>query len=408
MRCDCCASRTGPPRCRRYAREVLTALPDPDAGRPPLLFVPGLGHGAWAFAGALAGACGRRAGSSAYALSPRDHGDLRVICPRRAAGGRRAAPAGGAGRPGAGALVVARALAPLPGPGGGAGRAGAATAGPALGAALRTNPCGTLPGAVRRPAARSPPGSSSARELPAEQAADVPSPGSSGHPPAAAARSCWPAGRPRRWAARRCWCWAARTTGWRPAGRTDPGGRPVRRGPAAVPRHGARPDAGHPVGRSRWTPSSTGWSRSSHPKTFTTDSRTHPVLSAAMVSPVTSERPPPAEAEPAPAQSRWLRARSHLPAAGVYLRVRAGRHGRLPVLTRTRPGVEPSRQRPQLVRVAVPHGAYSVRHLENPLFSARQNCPGRGEHDGEHLAAGHDHPAGPGHAAVGPQVTYAL
>jgi len=31
-------------------REVLSALPEPGGDNPPVLFVPGLGHGAWAFA----------------------------------------------------------------------------------------------------------------------------------------------------------------------------------------------------------------------------------------------------------------------------------------------------------------------------------------------------------------------
>jgi len=58
-------------------REVLTSQPvdEPAAGaRPPLLFVPGYAHGAWAFAEKwLEHAAGR--GYQAYAMSLRGHGD---------------------------------------------------------------------------------------------------------------------------------------------------------------------------------------------------------------------------------------------------------------------------------------------------------------------------------------------
>jgi len=66
---------------RPVQREVLASKPVPadgftelDGQRPPLLFVPGLGHGAWAFAEHwLEHAAGR--GFPAYAMSLRGHGD---------------------------------------------------------------------------------------------------------------------------------------------------------------------------------------------------------------------------------------------------------------------------------------------------------------------------------------------
>lgn len=65
---------------RPVTREVLTSQPAPDGlgrvdtTRPPLLFVPGYGHGAWAFAEHwLEHAAGR--GFAAYAMSLRGHGD---------------------------------------------------------------------------------------------------------------------------------------------------------------------------------------------------------------------------------------------------------------------------------------------------------------------------------------------
>jgi pimeloyl-ACP methyl ester carboxylesterase len=68
---------------RPVAREVLTSQPAPDSlgrvdtQRPPLLFVPGYGHGAWAFAEHwLEHAAGR--GFPAYAMSLRGHGDSGV------------------------------------------------------------------------------------------------------------------------------------------------------------------------------------------------------------------------------------------------------------------------------------------------------------------------------------------
>jgi pimeloyl-ACP methyl ester carboxylesterase len=58
------------------SREVLTSQPvdEPDPGRPPLLFVPGYAHGAWAFAEKWLEHAAER-GSAAYAMSLRGHGD---------------------------------------------------------------------------------------------------------------------------------------------------------------------------------------------------------------------------------------------------------------------------------------------------------------------------------------------
>jgi pimeloyl-ACP methyl ester carboxylesterase len=52
--------------------EVLRALPQEDRGRPPVLFVHGLGHAAWCWSDWLVEAS--RAGHPAYALSLRGHG----------------------------------------------------------------------------------------------------------------------------------------------------------------------------------------------------------------------------------------------------------------------------------------------------------------------------------------------
>ena len=58
---------------RPARREVLAAVPEREEAKPPLLFVPGFGHGAWAFAEHWLGhAAGR--GFPAYALSLRGHG----------------------------------------------------------------------------------------------------------------------------------------------------------------------------------------------------------------------------------------------------------------------------------------------------------------------------------------------
>ncbi|GGQ52515.1 alpha/beta hydrolase [Couchioplanes azureus] len=124
-------------------REVLSALPHPDEGQPPLLFVPGLGHGAWAFREHWLGHAASR-GFAAYALSPRANGTLRAyvhdVVQAAAALPRQAVLIGH----GTGARIVAHALARYP-------ARAAVLAAPvlrgwsALGAALRANPLGTLP-----------------------------------------------------------------------------------------------------------------------------------------------------------------------------------------------------------------------------------------------------------------------
>ncbi|WP_420117246.1 alpha/beta hydrolase, partial [Micromonospora sp.] len=136
---------------RPARREVLGVDPELEEGRPPLLFVPGFGHGAWAFAEHWLEHAASR-GFPAYAMSLRGHGGsepapgatLRAYTHdvvQVAAGLSRQAVLVGHG---AGALVVSHALARYPA------RAavlvapvlgGAATAG----AALRANPLGTLP-----------------------------------------------------------------------------------------------------------------------------------------------------------------------------------------------------------------------------------------------------------------------
>ncbi|MFC7548395.1 alpha/beta hydrolase [Plantactinospora sp. GCM10030261] len=132
-------------------REVRSALPRQDEDRPPVLFVPGFGHGAWAFAAHwLEHAAGR--GFPAYALSPRGHGEsdpapdatLRAYAHdvvQVAAGLPRRAVLVGHG---AGARIVEHALARYPA------RAAVLVA-PVLGGwgtlgtALRRNPAGTVP-----------------------------------------------------------------------------------------------------------------------------------------------------------------------------------------------------------------------------------------------------------------------
>jgi len=141
-------------------REVLTATPEtPAPDKPPLLFVPGFGHGAWVFAEHWLEHAAER-GFAAHAVSPRGHGGsdpapratLRAyahdVVQAAAVLPRQAVLVGH----GAGALVVAHALARYPA------RAGVLCAPvfggwPTLGLALRRNPFGTLPaafgGAVR-------------------------------------------------------------------------------------------------------------------------------------------------------------------------------------------------------------------------------------------------------------------
>ncbi|WP_213450706.1 alpha/beta hydrolase [Rhizomonospora bruguierae] len=132
-------------------REVRRALPAGDEGKPPLLFVPGFGSGAGAFAEHwLDHAAGR--GFPAYAVSPRGHGlsapgpgaTLREyahdVVQEAAALPRRAVLVGH----GAGALVVAYGLARYP-------ARAAVLVSPVLGgfgplrAALARNPFGTVP-----------------------------------------------------------------------------------------------------------------------------------------------------------------------------------------------------------------------------------------------------------------------
>jgi pimeloyl-ACP methyl ester carboxylesterase len=124
-------------------REVLSALPEAPADNPPVLFVPGLGHGAWAFAEHWLGHTASR-GFAAYSVNPRANGSLRAyvhdVVQVAASLPRQAVLVGH----GAGALVVSHALARYP-------ARAAVLASPvpegwsALGAALRANPFGTLP-----------------------------------------------------------------------------------------------------------------------------------------------------------------------------------------------------------------------------------------------------------------------
>ncbi|MDG4832222.1 alpha/beta fold hydrolase [Solwaraspora sp. WMMD1047] len=156
-------------------REVLAALPEDDQGRPPLLFVPGFGHGAWVFAEHwLEHTAGR--GFPAYAMSLRGHGrsgtapgaTLRAYAHdvvQVAAGLPRQAVLVGHG---AGALVVAHAMARYPA------RAGVMVAPvfggwSTLGVALRRNPVGTLPAVVGAPL-RLTGGQLFSREVPVETA----------------------------------------------------------------------------------------------------------------------------------------------------------------------------------------------------------------------------------------------
>lgn len=58
-------------------REVVSRLVEGESGQPPLLFVPGPGHGAWAFAERWLGHAANR-GFPAHAVTPREGGDLRA------------------------------------------------------------------------------------------------------------------------------------------------------------------------------------------------------------------------------------------------------------------------------------------------------------------------------------------
>lgn len=136
-------------------REVIVATPEADEGRPPVLFVPGFGHGAWAFAEHWLEHTAAR-GFPAYAMSLRGHGasgtagkpTMRAythdVVQAAASLPRRAVLVGH----GASALVVAYALARYPARAGvllapvlGGWRDGLGT----LGTALLRNPVGTLP-----------------------------------------------------------------------------------------------------------------------------------------------------------------------------------------------------------------------------------------------------------------------
>jgi pimeloyl-ACP methyl ester carboxylesterase len=109
----------------------------------PVLFVPGLGHGAWAFAEHWLAHTAAR-GFAAHAVTPRPGGDLRAhvhdVIQVAASLPRQTVLVGH----GAGALVVAHALGRYPA------RAAVLVAPvlqgwAALGAALRVNPAGTVP-----------------------------------------------------------------------------------------------------------------------------------------------------------------------------------------------------------------------------------------------------------------------
>ncbi len=124
-------------------REVVSLTEDADKDLPPLLFVPGLGHGAWAFAEHWLPQAAAR-GFAAHALTPRPGGDLRAqvhdVVQVAASLPRRTVLIGH----GAGALVVAYALGRYP-------ARAAVLAAPVLDGrqtlwtALKVNPFGTLP-----------------------------------------------------------------------------------------------------------------------------------------------------------------------------------------------------------------------------------------------------------------------
>lgn len=138
-------------------RELVTAAAASDDSRPPVLFVPGFGAGAWVYAEHwLDHAAGR--GFPAYAMSARGHGDsqpvpgatLRAythdVVQVAAALPRQAVLVGH----GAGALVVARAIARYP-------ARAAVLAAPVfggwatLGRCLLRHPAGVLPAVVGGP-----------------------------------------------------------------------------------------------------------------------------------------------------------------------------------------------------------------------------------------------------------------
>jgi pimeloyl-ACP methyl ester carboxylesterase len=126
-----------------FEREVVSHRPDEEpTGKPPLLFVPGLGHGSWVWTSWLTQAAGR--GFPAYAVTPRPGGDLRAhvhdVVQTAASLPKQAVLIGH----GAGALTVAGALSRYP-------AKAAVLAAPVLDGwttlwtAVRANPFGTLP-----------------------------------------------------------------------------------------------------------------------------------------------------------------------------------------------------------------------------------------------------------------------
>ena len=185
---------------------------EPDESRPPLLFVPGFGHGAWAFAehwlehAADAGLPGvRDEPARARRQRPGAGATLRAYAHdvvQVAAGLPRQAVLVGHG---AGALGGRARAGPLPGPGGGAGRAGLRRLGDARRGAAR-NPFGTLPALFGGPPAAAAGASCSAASCPTAQArAYAARLGRAA--PRGPSGSCSPAAtRSRRWATRRCWC----------------------------------------------------------------------------------------------------------------------------------------------------------------------------------------------------------
>lgn len=132
-------------------REVLAVRADDGSSAPPVLFVPGYGHGAWAYAEHWLEHAAER-GFPAYAMSKRGHGASGTAPGARLRDYVHDVTQVAAGLPkravlvghGAGALVVAMALARYPA------RAGVLVApvfgglGTAFGALWR-NPAGTLP-----------------------------------------------------------------------------------------------------------------------------------------------------------------------------------------------------------------------------------------------------------------------
>jgi pimeloyl-ACP methyl ester carboxylesterase len=120
-------------------REVVSRLVEGEGDRPPLLFVCGPRHGAWAFAERWLGHAAQR-GFPAYALTPRDPGDLRAhvhdVVQVAASLPKQAVLIGH----GEGALVVADALGRYP-----ARAAVLAAPGPSRWESFKTNPVGTLP-----------------------------------------------------------------------------------------------------------------------------------------------------------------------------------------------------------------------------------------------------------------------